>query len=526
MTELTFLDTNPTVERLQRAILENTRWWMMRCARGAGGEAHSLPGVTWAHTPAPQGDTEVVFSGMTRAQADAQLDGVVAEIRRREPVKSVLCWSLDPPRPRDLEARLLARGFEWCWQPRWMSLELARMREDHPRPPGLRVEMVADEGLWEVEELPYYSPSSARSRYGASRRRPRRVWRFAAWLDGQVVGHSSLNLTTGPLGVAGIYDVGVLGAARNQGVGKAVVLAACQHARSLGCRHALLNGTGERMYQQIGFENIGFGLTWFMPAATLAAPAPSPARVRFAEAVGRDEVARLAALAADLSPSELDAPLPSGYTPLHLAAGLGRLEAARWLVEHGADTEARTRHGQTAYALAAESGHADLAGWLLQQSGPATRFLAACERGDAATANSITAAHPNLARSLRPEDQQRLVAAAGAGQPEAVRLMLDAGIDIATRGDWGGTALHHAGWNGHAEVVALLLERGAPLELTNDFGGTPLGTTTYGSLHCRNPKGDYAAVAERLIAAGAKLPAQALGTEPVLVVLRRHGVGG
>ena len=48
------------------------------------------------------------------------------------------------------------------------------------------------------------------------------VWHFAAWLKGEPVGHSTLCLTTGALGIAGIYDVGVVPDARNQGIGKAV----------------------------------------------------------------------------------------------------------------------------------------------------------------------------------------------------------------------------------------------------------------------------------------------------------------
>jgi hypothetical protein len=43
-------------------------------------------------------------------------------------------------------------------------------------------------------------------------------------------------------------------------------------------------------------------------------------------------------------------------------------------------------------------------------------------------------------------------------------------------------------------------------------------------MHIRDPQGDYAAVAERLIQAGAALPEKADGSEEVKQVLAKHGV--
>ncbi|KNB73616.1 hypothetical protein ADS79_06660 [Brevibacillus reuszeri] len=86
------------------------------------------------------------------------------------------------------------------------------------------------------------------------------------------------------------------------------------------------------------------------------------------------------------------------------------------------------------------------------------------------------------------------------------------------------TALHRAAEHGDDEIVRLLLEHGASIDILNEFGGTALNSCIWGSLHTRDSKGDYAAVAESLIEAGVKLPDQVMGSENVRQVLIRHGV--
>jgi hypothetical protein len=90
------------------------------------------------------------------------------------------------------------------------------------------------------------------------------------------------------------------------------------------------------------------------------------------------------------------------------------------------------------------------------------------------------------------------------------------------RGDTGGTPLHQATWYGQLDVVRLLLAHHAPLEVKDTtYGGTPLGWACHGSLNCRNPQGDYPAIAEALIEAGATFESPG-GTEEVQKVMRRY----
>ena len=107
-----------------------------------------------------------------------------------------------------------------------------------------------------------------------------------------------------------------------------------------------------------------------------------------------------------------------GFTPLHFAAFFGHPEAAKLLVERGADLEARSTNEQ--FAL------------------------------DAAPLHSASAA----------------------GHIEACRVLLDAGADVNAVQHGGYTALLDAAANGNDELVDLLLERGADRTARLDDGRT------------------------------------------------------
>jgi predicted N-acetyltransferase YhbS len=319
--------------------------------------------------------------------------------RTHQPLRHVACWSLEPPQPRDLGARLVARGFEWGWQPHWMALDLERLRVDHPVPPDLRIEPVEDEGRWNVEDLPYYYRTGAARMQALRQARPQRVWHFAAWLDGRVVGQSVMFLSTGRLGVAGIYSCGVVPSVRGQGIGTAVTGAACRQARAVGCRWALLNATGmgEPVYRRLGFESLGYGQTWWLHRHVLEAPPPTQMQIALAEAVGRGDIAALEALAPRLSPAELDAPLPAGVTPMQLAVTTRQPRSAQWLERQGAALDVISawdlgwkERVPELLARSPELVNRRSGGW------GATPLHTAAERGDAELARVLLAAHPDL----------------------------------------------------------------------------------------------------------------------------------
>jgi ankyrin repeat protein len=118
-----------------------------------------------------------------------------------------------------------------------------------------------------------------------------------------------------------------------------------------------------------------------------------------------------------------DAPLANawsddGFTPLHFAAFFGHPEAARLLIERGADLETRSTNEQIAL--------------------------------DAAPLHSASAA----------------------GQLEVCRVLLAAGADVNAVQHGGYTALLDAAASGNDELVEFLLERGADRTARLDDGRT------------------------------------------------------
>jgi hypothetical protein len=121
-----------------------------------------------------------------------------------------------------------------------------------------------------------------------------------------------------------------------------------------------------------------------------------------------------------------------GYTPLQLAAFFGHEDAARYLIEKGADVSAVAKNAMAVQALhaAAAGDHLGIARLLLEAG-----------------------AYPNVAQqdSFRP-----LHAAAQNGNADMARLLLAHGADPALTDDQGRAPRALAEEAGHAEVAALL----------------------------------------------------------------------
>lgn len=376
-----------------RAAAANHIAWFTASSLAAGGHVRRENGATWLYTPGPNSEMVIAFPRMASVTAGATLDKIVDECRALQ-VGRVSCWSLSPPRPSDLGARLAARGFQWGFQPHWMSLDLRILPPDLALPDGLRIALDDGEER-EVDNLPYYNREGAAILRAHAQQHPRRVWHFGAWREGKVVGHSLLYLTTGPLGVAGIYNVGVLPEVRRQGVGRAVMLAACRFAQSLGCHHVLLNSAASEFYARIGFVSLGWGQTWWMYGPALAAPPPTWEQVVFAEAVGRGDLKFLKML--EGIPDDLDAPWAGGMTPVELAFRAGKPRSVEWLMAHGATLDIVTAWDlgwkDRIPALLARSP--EIVNWR-SGSWQITPLHEAASRGDTELARLVLTARPNL----------------------------------------------------------------------------------------------------------------------------------
>jgi ankyrin repeat protein len=135
-----------------------------------------------------------------------------------------------------------------------------------------------------------------------------------------------------------------------------------------------------------------------------------------AEAAAFGRLDRLRQLLAE-DPGRANERSPDGFRPLHLAIFAGSFDAARLLVERGADVEALSTNERV---------------------------------------------------RVRP-----LGTAAFVRSVEATRLLLEAGADVNGKGAGGFAALHSAAQNGDVELARFLLERGADRTVRNQAGQLP-----------------------------------------------------
>jgi len=260
---------------LEEIAARNHTELFCRNAIARGGEVRVLDGLIYTYEGKGH-QSMIAFPALDTDQADGQLDEMMEWYAVR-PHKGLGCWSLAPAQPVDLGERLKARGFQDGWKPCWMGLEISQgltstraltptrapssaQTPSSPPIPG-HVQIIADNRLplHKVKALPYTGRDGAIA-YEMLYHHPEQVQQLVAMEKGQVVGHCAVFFSAG---AAGIYNVAVLPSSRGRGIGKALVSAACKVAREQGLQYAVLNATGRKMYEQLGFKWLGDGYTWW-----------------------------------------------------------------------------------------------------------------------------------------------------------------------------------------------------------------------------------------------------------------------
>lgn len=187
--------------------------------------------------------------------------------------------------------------------------------------------------------------------------------------------------------------------------------------------------------------------------------------------------------------ANVNLPNKGGWTPLYLATDnrniengdypvrkpdMDHLEYIKLLLDHGADVNARIKDSTETRTVFTNQ-------WLDENG--ATAFLRASQSGDIALMKLLLAhgADPKIDTVLHVTALQ---VAAGIGwvegityewSPEAtlqaVKMLLDLGLDPNAQADTGRTALHGAAHKGRTDVIQALYDHGAKLD-TRDYGNT------------------------------------------------------
>ncbi|BDU21761.1 ankyrin repeat domain-containing protein [Dyella sp. GSA-30] len=182
------------------------------------------------------------------------------------------------------------------------------------------------------------------------------------------------------------------------------------------------------------------------------------------------------------------------------------------LLDAGANPSASTHHGVSAYRLAHCLGLTEVTERLLRAGAvadhrPGDAFLNACARADRAVVQAILAAEPDVIGKLSSRALRMLPDLAAAGCDDAVRVMVEAGWPITTRGgDIDGSALNQAVFRGNAALAAFLLAHGASYDERHGYNDNVYGTLSFASIAETTPGGDWLACAKALIDAGSPVP--------------------
>ena len=147
----------------------------------------------------------------------------------------------------------------------------------------------------------------------------------------------------------------------------------------------------------------------------------------------------------------------SGDTPLMIASAYGRLEAAKWLVSHGADVA----------RIAAEPE------WLGRQK-PSSAMLTAAGNGHVNVMRFLHAHGAVFALEAGGQMHTALHESATAGHDECVRFIVACGFPANAKETGGLTPLHIASQHGHQAIIEQLLDAGADIEVKDDNAHTPL----------------------------------------------------
>jgi GNAT superfamily N-acetyltransferase len=203
----------------------------------------------------------VHLAQLTQENMHAKIDETVEYFKSR---KLPLQWNIGPStRPIDLGEHLQAHGFTKVSDTPGMAVELESMNEDFPESSGFTIKPVKDiETLrdWIQAATEGFSVKKStsellfdiESKIGFGEHLPRRS--YVGYLNGRPVACSLMLMTSG---VAGLFAVATIPAARGRGIGTLISLAPWTEARERGYKVGVLHSSqmGYGVYRRLGFED-------------------------------------------------------------------------------------------------------------------------------------------------------------------------------------------------------------------------------------------------------------------------------
>jgi GNAT superfamily N-acetyltransferase len=239
------------------AIEANTSQFLMELGEAGGGETRDDT-VRWTIGGSPiDYHNAIVAAALSPQEADAAIAASIERLKARGVPGS---WHVGPSMtPPDIGRRLLRAGFSYAGDDVGMAAALDKLTAE-PVPAAFSIDRVGSDGELDEwvetlgqgfgEGLPEAQwVGSVYSKLGLDDAN----WRhYLGRLDGRPVATATMFLSGG---VAGIYFVFTLPAARRQGIGAAMTRTPLEEARRLGYRLGVLGASvmGEPVYRRMGF---------------------------------------------------------------------------------------------------------------------------------------------------------------------------------------------------------------------------------------------------------------------------------
>lgn len=218
------------------------------------------PELTWIATGL---QLPILNSVLLTNLAPESVSEAISEVQAHFKTRRVtMCWCTGPlTRPVELRKYLAAHSFSFAMASPGMAVDLQKINEDVSTPKDLEIVRVENSQIlqnWSyVNQIGYNSSDEVGQAYADLMLRlgfdQPAVRYYVALLQGEPVASALICLSAG---IAGVYNVVTLPAARGQGIGSKLVLKTLHEARAAGYRVAALQSSevAFNVYRQLGFE--------------------------------------------------------------------------------------------------------------------------------------------------------------------------------------------------------------------------------------------------------------------------------
>jgi len=156
-----------------------------------------------------------------------------------------------------------------------------------------------------------------------------------------------------------------------------------------------------------------------------------------------------------------------GWSILHTASHCGHLGVVKLLLQQGADVDVLNKAGRSAAELASENGQAEVAKFI-------SEYKANANTRNKIRSMTLKTVEFGAVDDSKNEAKDSLHAAVEEGNIDAIKSLLERGMDINARNASNKTPLDRAATKGNVDVVRFLIERGAEVDSRDNWEGTPL----------------------------------------------------